>query len=225
MSDIFHEVEEDLRRDRLKALWDKYGIFVLGLAVAIVLGTAAFKGWQYWQDTQARESGDRFISALKQAEDGDPAGASEAFAALATDGFGQYPLLAGFQAATTKAETGDFEAAIAEFDKLANSAADPLIADIARIRAAMLLVDHGSRADVDSRIAAIAAGTSALRHSARETMALAAWKAGDLVAAEKTYTELLGDPAVPEAMSQRADLALAVIASQGGPNRPRPDDD
>ena len=70
MSDIFHEVDEELRRERLGKLWDRYGIFVIGAAVAIVLATAGHRGWQYWQTTRAAASGDKFVAAVDLADTG-----------------------------------------------------------------------------------------------------------------------------------------------------------
>ena len=86
MSDIFHEVDEDLRRDRAKALWDKYGIYVLGLAVAIVVVTAGVRGWQYWQETRAQASGDRYLAALRLIAEARYDDTGAAFSALCADG-------------------------------------------------------------------------------------------------------------------------------------------
>ena len=44
MTDLFREVEEDLRREQFSKLWEKYGAWVIGLAVGIVVLTAAFVG-------------------------------------------------------------------------------------------------------------------------------------------------------------------------------------
>ena len=226
MSDIFHEVDEDLRRDRAKALWDKYGIYVLGLAVAIVVVTAGVRGWQYWQETRAQASGDRYLAALQLIDEDGEAEAGAAFAAPAADGSGDYPALAKFGVADAKLDAGDFDGAAKEFDAIATGGTkDALLADIALLRAAMILVDHGDRKDVESRLLPLAHRPGAGRVSARATLGLAAWKAGDFAAAQKHYSQLLGDPAAPEVLRQRADLALAVITSQGGPTTTRRDDD
>ena len=38
VSDIFHEVDEEVRREQLKKLWDRYGIYLIALAVLVVVG-------------------------------------------------------------------------------------------------------------------------------------------------------------------------------------------
>ena len=49
LADIFQEIDEELRRDRWEILWQKYGKYLVGCAVAIVAGTAAWVGWQNYQ--------------------------------------------------------------------------------------------------------------------------------------------------------------------------------
>ena len=49
---------------------------------------------------------------------------------------------------------------------------------MARLRAALILVDNGSYADVSARVEALTVDTNTLRHSAREALGLSAWKEG-----------------------------------------------
>src|SRR6476620_8362432 len=88
MSDIFREVDEDIRREQYKKLWDRFGIYVIGLAVLIVVLTAGYRGWVYWQDRQAQAAGDRFLAALQLATDGKHTEAEAALATIAADGTG-----------------------------------------------------------------------------------------------------------------------------------------
>ena len=44
MSDIFHEVEEEVRREHYEKLWKKYGNYVIAVASVLVLGVAY--GWK-----------------------------------------------------------------------------------------------------------------------------------------------------------------------------------
>jgi len=177
MSDdsFIREVNEEIRGDRARALWDRYGPMLIAAAVLIVLGTAAFVGYRYWDTSRANRSGDAFSQALKLANDGKQDDALAALAALEKDGYGAYPLLARMRAATVKADKGDFAGAVKDFDEVAADSAIPAsIRDMARLRAGLILIDHGSFADVSSRVEALTADTSALRHTAREALGLAA---------------------------------------------------
>ena len=119
MTDIFKEVDEDLRREQLRKLWDRFGPFVIGLAILIVVATAGYRGWVYWQEKQAQATGDRFLAALDLANQGKHEEAITALKAIEANGSGSYPVLAGFRIASEMAVTGDSKDAIAEYDAIA----------------------------------------------------------------------------------------------------------
>ena len=90
MSDdhFIREVNEELRKDQAKALWDRYGPIALAAAVLIVLATAAYVGYNYWIETRAGRSGDAFSQALRLANDGKNDEALKAFETLEAEGHG-----------------------------------------------------------------------------------------------------------------------------------------
>ena len=147
MSDdhFVREVDEEIRSDQFKSLWDRYGILLISAAVAIVLGTAAYRGYEYWQDSRASASGDAFLAALKLAGSGDNDGALKALTELEKTGVGAYPVLARMRAATVEAEKGDAAKAVALFDAVADDAkVDAAVRDMARLRAALMLGGFGN---------------------------------------------------------------------------------
>ena len=165
---FFREVQEEIRQDKAKALWDRFGAAILGLAVLIVVGTGAFVGWDYWQSSKANAGGDAFSQALKLARDGKNDEALAALKALETDGHGAYPILARMRSATVLADKGDFKGAVEAFDAVAADGSIPMsIRDMARLRAAFLLVDNGAYAEVAQRAEPLSADTNPLRASAR----------------------------------------------------------
>ncbi|ESY45764.1 tetratricopeptide repeat protein [Mesorhizobium sp. RSR380A] len=218
MSDdsFIREVNDEMRREKAQALWDRFGPALLGLAILVVLGTAAFVGYRYWDETRANRSGDAFSQALKLANDGKNDEALTALEQLEKDGYGAYPLLAGMRAATVKADKGDFAAAVTDFDGVAADTAIPQgIRDMARLRAALLLVDHGSFADVSSRVEALTADNNTLRHTAREALGLAAWKEGKTQDALKLFDQIAADDGAPRNARQRATLMSELIRGSG----------
>ncbi|TGP56788.1 tetratricopeptide repeat protein [bacterium M00.F.Ca.ET.230.01.1.1] len=218
MSDdsFIREVNEEIRREQAQALWDRFGPAVFGIAILIVLGTAAVVGYRYWDESRANRSGDAFSAALKLANDGKNDEAIAALDQLEKDGYGAYPLLARMRAATVKADKGDADGAVKDFDEVAADNAIPGgIRDIARLRAALLLVDHGSYADVASRVEALTADTNPLRHSAREALGLAAWKDGKSADALKLFDQISSDEAAPRNVRQRAQLMSELIRGSG----------
>jgi hypothetical protein len=218
MSDdhFVREVDDEIRSDQFKSLWDRYGIMVIGAAVAIVLATAGWRGYEYWRDGKASASGDAFLSALTKANSGDNDGALAELTGLETSGFGAYPVLARMRAATVEAAKGDAAKAVAAFEAIANDAnVDASIRDMARLRAGLLLVDTGSYEDVARLVEVLSSDGNPLRHSAREALGLAAWKAGKAAEAEGFFKQLADDDEAPRNIGERAGLMLDVIKSSG----------
>ena len=90
MADIFQEVDEDLRRERLEKLWQRYGNLVIAVCILIVAAVGAWRGYEYWQNKKSTESGAAFEAAVTLAEAGKHQEAEAAFAKLASAGSAGY---------------------------------------------------------------------------------------------------------------------------------------
>jgi hypothetical protein len=220
MSDIFREVDEDIRREQIKKLWDRFAPYIIGLAVLIVAATAGYRGWEYWRVRQAQTTGDRFLAALDLSAAGKHDDSIAALEKIVVDGSGGYPVLARFRIATEKAEAGDKAGAVAEFDTIATGNAPAEVRILARLRAALLLVDTTSFADLQSRIGDLASTGNIWRHTAREILGLAAWRGGDYATARKYFDDINVDQEAPQDLRQRSQLMLALIAQRLGPETP-----
>lgn len=216
-STFVREVNDDLRSDYFKALWARFRFVIIGAAIAIVVVTAGLRGWNYWQETTAAKSGDAFLAALELAREGNTEAALAGFQELEKTGHGSYPVLARMRAATVLADQGDAAAAVSAFSAIGKDASQPTaIRDAARIRAAYLLVDHGSYEDVSAEVEVLAVPGNAARHSAREALGLAAFKAGDLAKASEWFNEIINDTQTPRGVANRARVILDLIAARGG---------
>ena len=135
MSDIFAEVDADLRRDRWQALWDRYGLLVICGAVGIVLLVAIIVGYRAFQQSQNEAASLRYEALLQQIGEEEAGAQFEALSSFAREETNGYGVLAAFGAARAAAENGDFTAALAGFDALAarGDLARPM-RDYARLR-------------------------------------------------------------------------------------------
>ena len=70
VADIFQEVDEEIRRDKAKGLWRKYGVYVIIVCVGIVFGTASRVIWREYKATQQSEESSRYIVAKKLLDKG-----------------------------------------------------------------------------------------------------------------------------------------------------------
>ncbi len=215
MADIFQEVDEEVRREQLKKLWDRYGTYFIAACVLVVVGVGAWRGYEWWQAKRAGESGAAFEQAVSLAEAGKTQDAEAAFAKLATDGTAGYRVLARLREAAAVAAT-DRPAAVKDYDEIAaDRSAGKVIADLAALRAGFLLVDHAPYSEMRTRLEPLTGADRAFRHSARELLALSAWKAGDVAAARQWTDMIVTDPQTPASARSRAEILSALIAASG----------
>jgi hypothetical protein len=212
---FIREVNDELRSDQMRAVWRQYGILIAGLAIAIVVGTAGMRGYQYWSNKQASASGDEFLSAMKLASENKTSDALAAFEKLEKDGYGAYPVLARMRTATLTSDK-DPKAAASQFAAIGKDQAVPAaIRDVAKLRAAWLMVDTAPYAEVSADVEELAVPENAMRHSAREVLGLSAYKNGDFKRAKDWFQAIANDPQTPVNIGHRAQIMLDVMAADG----------
>jgi hypothetical protein len=222
MSDtqFIREIDEELRRERVMKLWERYGGYAVAAALVIVAATAGWRGWDWYQTREGAKAGSRFEVALGLAESGKRAEAEQEFAALANDATWGYRLLSRLRLA---ADTGarDAAAGAAAYDAIAaDGSVDAAIRDVARLRAAFLLVDTAQVAEIAARVEPLMAATSPFRFSARGTLALARYRAGEREAARALFAELAVDLEAPTALRNRAEVMQTLAAGTATPAKP-----
>jgi hypothetical protein len=212
-SDSFlREVNEAVRQDRYKQLWDRYGVYVLGVAALIIVGVAGHRAWSYWQERQAAEAGAKYVTALSMEAGPEAAEAQEMLAALAEKGPHGYRVLARFQLAAAEAKAGEIDKAVASYDALAKDpGVDPILQGNATIQAAALRLDKADYAEMEGRLKGLVDSNSPWRFSARELLGLSAYRLNDMREAERQFSTLIGDQGTPPNLRERADMMLALI--------------
>jgi hypothetical protein len=214
VSDIFREVDEEVRRERLEQLWKQYGNYIIAAAFLVLACVGGWRGYVYWEERKAAEAGAAYEAASTLADEGKHAEAQAAFAKLATDGTAGYRGLARFREAGQLA-LSDPKAAVAAYDALAADASlGRALQDLAAVRAALLLVDTAPYQELRSRLEPLAADDRPFRHSARELLAFGAWRGGDSAAARQWIETVLRDPATPGTIRNRVDVLAALVPAE-----------
>jgi hypothetical protein len=213
LSDIFREIEEELRRDSLAQLWKKYGHYVVGLAVLVVIATAAVVGWRTYQDRQREAQGGEYAAALDLARQGKDADAAAAFASLAQKADAGRAVLARFEAAASNVNTGDLADAITTYDQMASdNSVDGAFRDVATLLSARYTIDKGDPQTAIAKLQPLTVPTNAWHGLALELTALAELKSGDKAKAQKDFDSLGKDATAPQAVRQRAAAMAEALA-------------
>jgi hypothetical protein len=213
VSDIFQEVDEELRRENFAKLWARFGKYVIALAVLLVLATAGLVQWRQYQQRQREAEGARYVGALNLARQGKDRDAADAFAALAHQADGGHATLARLEEAALKARAGDIDGAIATYQALAHDGSvDPLYRDVATLLAAQYALKNGDPKAIIAELAPLTVADNPWHPSALELTALAQLKAGDRTAARAIYQRLADDLAAPQGLRARATEMLTALA-------------
>lgn len=210
--DVFREVDEEVRREQLKKLWDRYGVYFVALAVLVVAAVAAWRGYQWWEAKKAAEAGAAFEAAITLSDGGKHAEAAAAFAKIAADGTSGYRQLARIREAAELVYQ-DPKAAVAAFERIAgDGAANPVMRDLGALRAGALLIDAGNYPDAQRLLEPLAQPDRTFRHTARELLALSTWRQGDGPGTKRWFDMMATDPLTPAATRSRAEMLMALAA-------------
>jgi hypothetical protein len=211
VSELFDEVDEEVRREQLKKLWDRYSLFIIAAAILVVLAVGGWRGYQYLEAKKAAEAGDAFNKATDLSDQGKHDEAEKAFADLATKAPYGYRVLSQFRAAG-EAAARDPKAAADMFDKLAaDSSIGAERQELARVRAAGLLVDTASYADMKQRLEKDTVPEATFHHVARELLALSAFHANDIAATRQWLDEISADADTPPSLRSRAQALQGLL--------------
>jgi hypothetical protein len=214
VSDIFREVEEDVRRERLEKIWNAYGNYII---LAVVLLFAGIAGWQFWQRHELAERqkvSDAFIAAQRITN---PQAAASSFADLAKTGPKGYALMARLSQAGAMFASGQRSGAIDLYKQIAKDD-NGVIGSVARLRAAWALAETASRSDLADLLKPLDQPGNAWRLNAREVLAYADYRAMDTKAAMTKYSELAMDPESSEGLRSRAQAMAAFLKNGGAVN-------
>lgn len=211
MSELFDEVDEDVRRDQLKKLWDQYSIYIVAGAFLIIAAVGGWRGYQYLEAKKAAEAGAAFDKASELSEQNKHSEAETAFAELAAKAPSGYRTLARLRVAA-EAASRDPQAAAKLYDDIA---ADRSVGapeqDLARVRAAGLLLETSPYPNMLQRLEPATAPGSTFRHTARELLALSAWRANDTAAARQWLDVITNDSETPPSLRSRAEALQALL--------------
>ena len=185
MSELFDEVDEEVRREQLKKLWDKYSLLIIAGLILIIAAVGGWRGYQYLEAKKAAEAGAAFDKAVELSEANKHTEAEAAFADVVAKAPFGYRVLARLRLAT-EVTNRDPQAAAKMFDEItADRSVGVAEQDLARIRAAQLLLESTSYPNMKERLEAAAAPGATFRHTARELLALSAWRANDPAATRR----------------------------------------
>lgn len=212
---LFRELEEEVRREKLAKLWQKYGTYIVAVVALIVAGIGGGQWWLHQNRIASEGLGAKFLEANRLLESGKADEARKEFDVILKGGSAAYAHLAELRLAGEAVDAGRRDEALKNLEKVANSSdVDPMLRDFAVLQVASLKLGTPGWTDVANRINDLDKPSNPWRYSARELKGLAAFGAGNLDAAREAFEPLLGDQGAPASVRTRAEMVMGLITSR-----------
>jgi hypothetical protein len=215
VSDIFREVEEEVRQERLQKWWKKYGNYVVAGISILVIGVAGWKMWERYDMQQRLKASSQIESAAQIAAAGQDDLAAQAYAQIAKKAPSGYALVAQLSQADEYMASGRTNDAVALYMKIADNDKGGL-GDVARMRAAWVQGDKLSTEELKTLLAPLSDGKSQWRFMARELLAYRALHDDHTDVAQKEFAALAAEKDAPSSLRQRAEAMATLIRTSGG---------
>ena len=202
----FQEVDEEIRRERVNALWKAYGKYIIAVAVAIVIVVAGNETYNSYRNSIEEENSSAFRAAIDSSvlPGADPVAVWEAALPDMQEG---YAALSQLRLAAAYVVDRRFEAAIQTYEKLAaDPSAEEAMRELAQLNAAMLI--YSERGDADTaraQFSTIAVKGKPWYYSALEQLAIIDLSAGDDASALLRFSTLATDAQTPPAVRTRSE--------------------
>ncbi len=212
MADIFTEVDEDIKREKLEKLWKKFAPFIIGAAVIFIGGMGGRVYWQGYQEEQRIAESDRYQAALLEITSGREGQALSDLQAIAADSKHGYDLLSQLQSASLLIQAGRVDESLSVYDSISsNSDFDQRYRDYAALLAGMVVLDQARYDEARVRLEPLANGNGSWGYSAKELLGLLAMENAEWDAAQTTFIQLSLDAAAPAELQNRAREYLQMI--------------
>jgi hypothetical protein len=216
--DVFEEVEEELRSARYKRLAFTVLPVVGGILLLALIGALGWWGWDTFQNSKADKASVAYERGVEALQTGNTAAAKAAFEESAKEGNGAYKSMA-LQQQAGLAETANNDAeAIRLFEEAAKASNDPILADVANLKAAYLLMNTAPLADLEARLTPLAEEKRPYRPFAQLALGMARLQHGKTAEARAAFVLLTLGQDVPDGIRQQAQSAIEVIDSGAGAN-------
>tara|TARA_B100000963_G_C22395771_1_gene566538 strand:+ start:22 stop:654 length:633 start_codon:yes stop_codon:yes gene_type:complete len=202
------EVNEELRRQQLKSIWDRFGVYIIGFAVLIILSVGGNEIINHLNNRLSQRESNAFDNALNLIENGNDSVGLDQLIKL-TKGKTGYKGLALFRLSSESLTNGNYQEAVSYLKK---ASLDKTLTNnlrvFAKIKAGLILVDNGSFSEVDVLLKEVIESGGPFSFHAKEILALALIKNGRDLEAQEIFQEIANDASAPPVLARRAEIFL-----------------
>lgn len=210
---FIEEIEDEIKKDRIFAIWNKYQKIIIIGFVAIIVGIIAYLQWRGIQRDRAESTAKQVVQIFFDYSSG--LNVDARVAELTESSNQDFADLMNVFAAATKMRSqvqDDVQAGYKKMTELAKTCKDQLAKDLAILTVAIYDLDHTTDyKSLMQRLELLTFTRRPFRLVAMEILGVVAHKSGDRARALSCFNEIIDDPDATENMRSRAILLKSVI--------------
>ncbi len=216
LEDAFiREIDEELKNEKIKKLWDKYGLFIILFVVVAVFSAVSFETFQAWKDKRNQEMSDSFAYALNLQNQGRFAESQEVLTSIKNSNRGIYTNIAQMQIVNLLIELKQFDKAISELEQIvADEAFNPQMRDVARLKLASYKLNTASAEEINALLAPLTDKQNVWNNTAKELLAMRALRDNDPAQALNIYKDISGNSKTTDTLQSRVQDMINVLSQQ-----------
>ena len=213
MSDIFQEVDEELREEKYKSIWRKYKYYLIGVLVLFVLAVSVNAFWKNYSLNEVNDRSERFFAALEMSQN-DKIGAIsllEEFSKEESGGSEYNTLLAKFNEASIRKSENDFSGALVIYEELINNNVSSFYVDYAKLSMAEMLISLNNKTEAKLILEELVSSSSDLIYIAMEYIGYIEINDGNIAEARIIFNNLVNDASTTSNMKNRSREILSIF--------------
>ncbi|MAP51404.1 MAG: hypothetical protein CMM11_08465 [Rhodospirillaceae bacterium] len=207
VSDIFQEIDEDLRQDKVARLWKAYGKYLVALAVFIILVIASYRFIEHKNEKNREQTSELYELASEAGRSGDKKAAIELFSDEMFDENIGYSIISKLKKAALAKSNNDLEGTEIVLKEIITNEDIPLyLRDLARLKLFASDSDNNS-----SQLEVLIEEEGPWKFLALELKGGIQLEGGNLKEARSIFKELTDDANTPNNLRRRASEILKAL--------------
>ena len=213
MSDIFQEVDKELREEKYKTIWNKYKYYIIGIFVLFVFGVGFNSFWKQHTFNEINDRSARFFTAMELAQEDKTSAILmlQEFVKKEKDSAEYHAMIAGFTEAAIRRSEKDFNGALAIYEAISIKNISIFYKDYAKISSAEMLIALKNINDAKIILEELSSSSSDLKFIAKEYLGYIHINDGNIANAKDIFKSLAEEASVSLNMKSRSKEILSVF--------------
>lgn len=200
------EIDEELRKKQLKSIWDRFGIYLIGLVIVVILSVGGYETVGYINKINSEKTSDQFEYALELVRDNEEVMAKNIFIEIsgASTGYGGLSL---FNLSNLSYNNGNYDEALMYLKKASqNEEISKKIRDFAILRSGFIMLEKNRIEEIEEILGVLLNDGTTFSFHAKEIIALAYYRDGRYKKSSEIFKEISNDASAPSTISVRAKI-------------------